>query len=109
MPATHTGSQLKADLASRMPPKVILQLRLADHALGASGSRVDVVVALTRVEHPTQARGEGQGGTRARLVVGSAHNDRLLLNKPLVMETFHSPFTVWARYCLDLLLSLSYH
>lgn len=38
--------------------------------------------------------GFAKGGTAARLLVGSCHDDRLLLMKSMVVETFPSPFTV---------------
>ena len=38
--------------------------------------------------------GFAKGGTAARLLVGSCHDDRLLLMKSMVVETFSSPFTV---------------
>ena len=74
-----------------------------------AGGRIEVEVAISRLPSGSQGQtgagagntgaggaqpGFAKGGTAARLLVGSCHDDRLLLMKSMVVETFPSPFTV---------------
>lgn len=74
-----------------LPPKVEVHLEEKDRL--ANGT-LDCEVTLTRV---TELHAHVPGATRsthARLVGGCTNNDKLLLNRTLVLETFQSPLKV---------------
>ncbi len=67
-------------------------------ASGGGGAAAQQNAAATGGRGSGGAHGGGSGGggnhTRARLLVGSVWNDRLLMQLPLVVETFPSPHKV---------------
>lgn len=88
--ATTAGTEAREALARCLPPEVQLE---CSALAWVPGRLLELEVTLVRVE----GSGGASSRTPAKLLVGTLHDNALLLCRPLCMESFASPMSLRVR------------